>query len=235
VLALSTPRAILSRVRPPERYEPLPNLVELPAWAWRRMSRPLRIGTVVAVLAAIPLLAVLALQLDASQADRQAADRRERAQQRALRARALEAEQRPRFARSPAVVGDDGSDAQRLAARARMLDDVVAAILADARARARSGAMAGRVDRAECERFPRSIDGRGGAESDLSRRRGRYACVAVSAEFKRSKASVGGVIGHPYRALVDFRTGRYAYCKITGAAGPEREQLVTVPRACGGR
>jgi hypothetical protein len=114
VLALSTPRTILSRVRPPERYEPLPNLVELPAWAWRRMSRPLRIGTVVAVLAAIPLLAVLALQLDASQADRQAADRRERAQQRALRARALEAEQRPRFARSTA--GEGPSPISRVAA-----------------------------------------------------------------------------------------------------------------------
>jgi hypothetical protein len=222
-------------VRPPERYEPLPSLPELPLWVWRKMSRPLRIGLVVAVAVAIPLLIVLALQLDASQAEREAADRRERAQQRAQRARALEAEQRPRFARAPVAAGTNRSDRQRLAARAAVLEDVEAGILADARARIRAGAMAGPVDRAECEPFPRSIDGSGGAETDLSRRRGRYACVAVSAEFKRSKASVGGIIGHPYRALVDFQTGRYAFCKVTGAAGPEREQLVTVPRACGGR
>ena len=44
----------------------------------------------------------------------------------------------------------------------------------------------------------------------------------------------GGVIGHQYRALVDFRTGRYAYCKISGQSGPSRDQLVTTPRACGG-
>jgi hypothetical protein len=43
------------------------------------------------------------------------------------------------------------------------------------------------------------------------------------------------VIGHQYRILVDFQTGGYAYCKISGQAGPSREQLVTTPRACGGR
>jgi hypothetical protein len=42
------------------------------------------------------------------------------------------------------------------------------------------------------------------------------------------------VIGHQYRAEVDFGDGRYAFCKVSGQAGPAREQLVTTPKACGG-
>lgn len=95
---------------------------------------------------------------------------------------------------------------------------------------ARSGA----VDRAECERFPRTVGARPLAE-DPSLRRARLQCVAVTAELARGTASIGGVIGHPYRAVVDFGTGRYTFCKTTGVTGPERDPLVRVPRACGGR
>jgi len=106
---------------------------------------------------------------------------------------------------------------------------------ADARRRVRSGELAGgAVDRAECERFPRTVGARPLAE-DPSLRRARLQCVAVTAEFARGTASIGGVIGHPYRAVVDFGTGRYAFCKTTGVTGPERDPLVRVPRACGGR
>ena len=84
-----------------------------------------------------------------------------------------------------------------------------------------------------CEPFPRTVEGMG-ADRDLTRRTGRYSCLAVTTAFGRSKSSVGGVIGHQYRVLVDFKSGRYAYCKVSGQAGPSREQLVTTPRACGG-
>jgi hypothetical protein len=114
-----------------------------------------------------------------------------------------------------------------VAARAVMMDDVAAAIEADARARVRRGALDGRIRRVECEPFPRTVDGVG-AERDLSRRRGRYSCLAVTSEF------TGGVIGHNYRVLADFETGRYAFCKIAGQSGPSRDQLVTTPRVCGG-
>jgi hypothetical protein len=145
---------------------------------------------------------------------------RSRAAQRAELAGRLEAEQRP-------VRGRSRSVAPTLAARAAVLDDVSAAIEADARARVRRGDLDGRIRRVECEPFPRTVDGIG-AESDLTRRRGRYSCLAITSEF------TGGVIGHQYRVLVDFRTGRYAFCKITGQSGPSRDQLVTTPRACGG-
>jgi hypothetical protein len=113
------------------------------------------------------------------------------------------------------------------------MDELSAAILADARLRVRRGALDGPIRRVQCEPFPRTLDGVG-ADRDPSRRTGRYACIAVTAEFARGEESIGGVIGHQYRTRVDFQSGRYAFCKISGQAGPSREQLATTPRACGG-
>ncbi len=72
------------------------------------------------------------------------------------------------------------------------------------------------------------------ANEDLSRRRGRYSCVAVTAEFGTGELGATGVIGHQYRTEVDFHSGRYAFCKVAGQAGPSREQLATTPGVCGG-
>ena len=152
---------------------------------------------------------------------------RERAERRAALIRELEAEQRPRFERSSSVAPVAAPPRRQLTARAAVLDDLVAAIATDARARVRRGELAGRIRRVECEPFPRSVDGTG-AEDDLTRRRGRYACLAVTSEFE------GGLLGHQYRARVDFATGRFAFCKVSGQSGPSRDQLVTTPRACGG-
>jgi hypothetical protein len=152
---------------------------------------------------------------------------RDRAERRADLVRRLEAEQRPRPGRGPAGRPD------RLTTRAALLDHVARAIAADARARARRGELDGRIRRVDCEPFPRTVGAPAPHES-LARSRGRYSCVAVTAEFTRTAGSPGGVIGHQYRALVDFRTGRYAFCKVSGQSGPSRDQLVTTPRACGG-
>ena len=46
-----------------------------------------------------------------------------------------------------------------------------------------------------------------------------------------------GVVGHPFFASVDYGTGRYAWCKVSGRAGEgsfRRLTGVKVPRACGG-
>ena len=113
------------------------------------------------------------------------------------------------------------------------MERLSALILADARRRVALGELDGPIRRVECEPFPRTVEGVG-ADRDLGRRRGGYACIAITAEFGGA-AGARGVIGHQYRALVDFATGRFAYCKVSGQAGPAREQLATTPRACGGR
>jgi hypothetical protein len=219
--------------RPTERYEPMPGIAELPAWLWNRMGRGSRLGALGVLIVLVAAAAVLIPVILQSKEERAETDRRERAERRAELIRRLETEQRPRFRRSASVAPAGATEGERLKARAALMDEQTAEILADARTRVRSGELDGPIRRVECEPFPRTVEGVG-ADEDLSRRRGRYSCVAVTAEFGTGEAGATGVIGHQYRTEVDFQTGRYAFCKVSGQAGPSREQLVTTPRVCGG-
>ena len=218
---------------PPDRYEPLPGIAQLPGWVWQRMGRGVRIAGALGVLALVGCGVALLPAIQESKEDRARSEERARAQARAELARTLEAEQRPRFERFVSLAPAGAPAAERLAARAELMGDLRASLLADARRRVRAGSLDGPILRVECEPFPRSVDAVG-ADGDLSRREGRFACLAVTAEFGRSDESIGGVIGHQYRTQADFESGRYAYCKISGQAGPSRDQLATTPRACGG-
>jgi hypothetical protein len=218
-------------VQPNDRYEPLPGLAQLPAWIWRRMGRGSRLVAGLALAAVVAFGVAVVPEIQQSKEERSRAEQRERAERRAELVRRLEAEQRPRQRRSESVAAPGAGEDLRLAARARLLRELSAAVLADARLRVRRGEFERAVRRVDCEPFPRTVEGVG-ADEDLSRRRGRYSCVAVTAELEGTSR---GVIGHQYRVLVDFETGRYAFCKVSGQAGPSREQLVTTPRACGGR
>jgi hypothetical protein len=219
---------------PPQRYEPMPSLAELPARAWRAMGRKLRIGIGIAVIGSVALALLLVPAAHESQRKREALERREQARRHERQIRKLQAEQRPRFRRSASRAPADAKPRTALAARAGLMEELSASILADARARVRRGTLGGPILHVECEPFPRAASG-AGAENDLSRRHGRYYCVAVTAEFERSKVSIGGVLGHPYRAKVVFGSGRYAFCKISGRPDPTPDPRVTTPRACGGR
>jgi hypothetical protein len=206
-------------VGPPDRYDPLPALPEIPGWLWRRTSRAARVGLAVALALAIVAAAIAISRAGDARTDANTRAAQERAQQRASLKHRLEAEQRP--------VAGSTAPARTLPARARAMRGMEAAIAADARSRVRRGALEGPIRRVECDRFPRA-PGAVGAEKDLTRSRGRWSCLAVRADFQ------GGELGHQYRLAADFRTGRYAFCKITGRAGPEREQIVTIPAECGG-
>jgi hypothetical protein len=211
----------------------MPGIAELPAWLWNRMGRGGRLAALGALIAVIAAAAALVPVILESKEERAAAERGERAERRAELINRLETEQRPRLRRSTSVAPPGATEVERLNARAGLMDEQTAAILTDARARVRRGELDGPIRGVQCEPFPRTVEGMG-ADEDLSRRRGRYACVAVTAEFGTGEPGVTGVIGHQYRTEVDFHTGRYAFCKVSGQAGPTREQLVTTPRVCGG-
>jgi hypothetical protein len=198
------------------------------------MGRRRRIAAGALLLVAIAVALALATGIRESKRETAKSERRERVRLEARRLRELRAEQRPRFGRFGAVAPSGAPAARRLEARAALMDGLAVAILSDARRRVRGGALDGPILRTECEPFPRTVEGTG-AERDLSRRRGRYSCVAVTADIPRGEASLGGVIGHEYRVLVDFATGRYAFCKISGRAEAVPDPRVTTPRACGGR
>jgi hypothetical protein len=167
---------------------------------------------VVALALAVGGTVALVPALDKARDERAASEQRTREVLYDRRTSALKAEQRPRFGRVGAR------------SRTAAVDELGVAIAADARRRVRAGALEGPIRRVECEPFPRSLD----PERLLARRRVRLACLAVTADFER------GSLGHPYRALVDFKTGRYAFCKVSGRPDPTPDPDVTTPRACGG-
>jgi hypothetical protein len=213
VLVLAPQSSILRRIAgPPDRYEPLPGIAELPRWIWRRTGRRVRIGVVIAFAVAVAGTAVLVPAIDATRDRRAAAEERARAAAHERHIRKLLAEQRPRHGRTAA------------SSRDAALADLSAAIRADARERVRAGTLDGTIRRVDCEPFPRSLN----PERQLARRRVRLACVAVTGVFE------GGKLGHPYRALIDFETGRYAFCKIAARLDPTDDAEVKTPRACGG-
>jgi hypothetical protein len=169
-----------------------------------------RVGVLVAFLLAAGGTVVMVTTTSDSRRERAASEQRQREALHDRRIRELRAEQRPRFGSSDA------------AAPAAALGDLSASIAADARRRVRTGALNGPIRRVDCEPFPR------GTDPARARRSGRYACLAVTSEFE------GGALGHPYRAKIDFESGRYAFCKISGRVDIVANPEVTTPRVCGG-
>jgi hypothetical protein len=218
---LALPRRHTQLVDAPDRYEPMPGLAELPGWLWRRTGPGARVAAGGLLLFVIVAVAVLAPSISSSRHQRAVAEQRAEAAQRAPTLERLQQEQRPHFARSDA------------GARPKIVSDMSASILTDARGRVAAHRLDGPILRVECEPFPRTVGGTP-PELDPSVRSGRYSCVAVTAEIARSQGGEAGAIGHPYRAMVDFRTGRYAFCKISGRPDPTPDPKVVTPPACGG-
>jgi hypothetical protein len=213
----------------PDRYEPMPGIIDLPGWLWRRMPRVAKAGLVVGFVALIAVALLIGPDIRESMRERERAEQQERQRIRAAHEARLRREQRPRFVSGPAATSG-------VAARRRLLDAASASVLADARRREAAGQLRGPIEGIDCEPFPRNVAGVG-ADDSTAQRFGRYACLAVTAEFKETESTSGGLLGHPYRMRIDFDTGRYAFCKIAGRPGEgllTRRIPVTVPRVCGG-
>jgi len=201
----------------------------MPGWVWRRLPTAGKVAVTLLPLVIVAVGVALAPGIEKSKDERARSEARRSARERAARLEHIRVEQRPRFAFGPPAPGD-------LAARRRLLDQAANAVRADARARVAAHALKGPIRRVECEPFPRSTS-RIGPHETLASRHGNYACLAVTAEFRKSEFTQAGTIGHPYRLRIDFRTGRYAFCKVTGRAGElaiSSRAPMGVPRACGG-
>jgi DNA-binding SARP family transcriptional activator len=212
-------------------YEPLPDLGALPGWVWRRLPRPGKVAVALLPIVLVLLVLLLGPGIERAKEDRTRSEEQRLERARAERVERIRAEQRPRLARGAAAGAD-------LAMRERLLDQVTENLRKDALARVAAGALDGPILRAECRPFPRTVDGRG-ADDDPSRRFGRYACLAVTRDVVGGAGKKIAAVGHPYRLLIDFESGRYGFCRITGYATPGRrprtsDPIVPVPRACGG-
>ena len=221
-----------------DRYEPLPGLTEIPGYLYRKLSPR---GRKIAAIAGAALLVIVAVvlavsipKITESKSDRAAADRRSAQEREKALVAELKAEQRLREGTGTAARGLAG--AQAIEARHQLAADLAAAVQHDALARARTGEFAHGVKRVECERFPRGAHGEDPA-TDLTHDQGRYSCLAVTAVAPKTELNDSSSIGYPYRALVDFPSGRYTFCKVSGRPGElavSRTTVVGVPAACGG-
>ena len=200
----------------PARYDPLPDLSQMPTWVWRRLPRAGRVALAAAPVLGLAAGLALAPGIDRAKDERAQTEAQRVAQTRAARVVQLREEQRPRFA----VGVPAGADP---AAREHLREAVGAAVLADARAR-----VAQPVQRVACEPFPRTVGGTGDPV-----RVGRYACLAVTHDVVGFAAATG----YPYRVLIDFESGRYGFCKVVGRPGEAMigtQPLVPLSPDCGG-
>jgi hypothetical protein len=203
-----------------DRYDPLPGFLALPGFLYRKLGArgriAVKVGGGVFVVAVVVATIVLAPRIAESNREREAAERREAEAALAARVRRIRVEQRPHRGRAEAGVSRDAA-----------VTELESAILADARSRAAAGKLQGpAASRVQCEPL-------GGG--DPSAARVAYDCVAVTSDLPSSAGSPGGVIGHPFRAVVVFSTGRLTWCKVSGRPGEgafTNEGVVTLPRAC---
>jgi hypothetical protein len=222
----------------PDRYEPLPGLLEIPGFLIRkippRARKPAAFAAAI-LLAAVAVALVLSIPAITDSKDERAADEaRAEREHAAERAAELQAELRLRKGRGEGARGLTGAEA--LAVRQALVQDLDDAVHADALSRVQSGEFTQSVERVECERYPRGARGEDPA-FDLASRTGRYSCLAITADAPRIQTNEPSSVGYPYRALLNFQSGRFSYCKISGRPGEgslTREFPVRIPAACGG-
>jgi hypothetical protein len=208
-----------------DRYEPLPGLLGIPGFLLRKLSPRGRIvaGVVGALLfAGVVAVAVVEIpKITDTKRNNSAQERREQAAAQELQRRRLIAEQRPhRRVAAPALTPER---------RRALVLEVEAGITADARRRVRAGRLDPPLPRyATCERLPYAPD-----PPEI----GRLSCTAVTSDIERD-GKRAGIVGYPFRALIHYDTGRYAWCKVSGHAGEgsfTHSTGVGVPPVCGGR
>ena len=156
----------------------------------------------------------------------------------AARSRRLRAEQRPlRGSGVPPPAEARADPALERRARAALLARVESSITADARRRVAAGRLDHPVRGTNCRPYPPTAE-RARAEGDLSRTSAVYECLAVTTRIPRSAGNAAGVLGYPFRVVVDFREFKYVWCKIDPVPGeqvvPDPRRVVAVPPACSG-
>jgi hypothetical protein len=109
-----------------------------------------------------------------------------------------------------------------------LVTDLQNEITADARSRVSAGTFKGPIKRTQCEAVT-------AGPLQPNALRGGYQCVAVNADIPPG-VEVGGQLGYPFWAVVNYRRGTFAWCKINPKPGEmatqSREPVVDPPAAC---
>jgi|SRR5215207_1817302 len=191
-----------------------PREAEVPPVPWRAVA----IGGA-ALLIVLGVVAALVLPgVNAGKRRAGDRDRREAAARHERQLATADREQRPRSGSGPRDPAGAPA-AERVRARAALLTAARQDLLADARSRTRDT-----VTGTDCEPFPRSPEPVVPVRR-LRRRTAAYQCVAVTSRFEK------GVIGIPFRLVVRFAAGTYAFCRVVPLG--DRDRLShPLPEAC---
>jgi len=185
-----------------------PRDVYVPPVPWRKVAAGAGVLVAIGVLVAL----VVAPAIDDAKSERSAREQRALERRAAARRERQRIEQRPRFGRAQG------------ATRTAVLADVEAAIGADARRRFDPDAKS-----ASCEPTP---------GADPAAPRVAFDCISSIREIVGAgeQGGVQGQLAIPFRAVVDFRQRRYAFCKVNPPPGeqviPDPRKIVTLPPAC---
>lgn len=176
-------------------------------------------GAVAAVLAALVIAWVLTSP-SINHAKRTAAERDAAQQAAFLRSetRRLKADQRLHH----------GRGAQAGERPPQLVADLQSAITADSLARVKAGKFDGPIHGTTCEAVKM-----GPLQPNAAR--GGYQCVAVNADIVKG-VEVGGQIGYPFWAVVNYRRGTFVWCKVNPKPGEKatqtHEPVVNPPAGC---
>ncbi len=144
----------------------------------------------------------------------------------AAEVRRMKREQRPMHGR-PAHLrppGPSASASEQRAARHRLVLAFEGAILADARHRVQSGELDGAASRVICSPLVRTSN----EETDLSKPRARFDCVAVQRDVIK-EGKVVGYFGHAFVGTTDFKRFTYVWCKDNKVPSENGRPLAKVP------
>jgi hypothetical protein len=178
----------------------------VPPVPWRKLA----VGGLAAVFALALIAAIAIPRIESSKEEAEQREERTLREQQAARRRRLLADQRPVRGRAPRTD------------RAGVVAAVEHAVTSEARRRIATGAFTGPILRTECVPVPASSIA--------------YHCVAVTRDIPGRGGGRGGILGQPFRAVVDFGRSSFVFCKTNPAAGeagtPDPRQVVPLPAAC---
>ena len=200
-------------------------------------GRTLAIAGVVLMLLVAGAAALIVPAIDSSKQRSAAAQAREDAQRRAASRRETIREQRPRTLDFAALLPAAGaSDAEVVSARETLLRRVETAISEDARARADAGELEGNPRGTQCEPYPKRSDRADWPDQDPGAARGVYDCLVFVRAVPQTETNIGGQVGYPFRAVLDFKRFAAAWCKTDPVPGervvPDPRTVLELPKAC---
>jgi len=201
-----------------------PRDVEVPPIPWRKLAIWTGVGALVLGIA----LAIMIPRINEGKSERAASAAAEQARVRALNRERVIKLQQPRTGEFASLKpAKNAGPAAEVAARAQLVAGVETAITADAQKRAAAGEISKVQGPTTC-----SPTAGGPTSGPL----GVFDCYTVVRKVPKVETNVAGSIGYPFRAVVNYSTFTYTFCRTEQFPGeqliPDPRTVVQLPAAC---